>query len=169
MVITEPLPALVERDQEQVLALEQLDDRGRVRRAGDGVTERRAEPGEDGGPRQEPAHLLRLLAEHVVHQEIDDEPVVAGELAHERGRRRVAAQGQRRQVQPGRPSFGPDDQILQVVIGELDPGDVPGQRGRLRTIEAQLAGPDLGHLAGRAHPGQSERGIGPGDDGDLGR
>ena len=147
MVVTEPLPALVERHQEQVLSLEQLDDRGRVGRAGEGITKRRAEPGEDRDDLVRNRYTsARLLAEHVVHQKIDDEPVVAGELAYECAWRRVTAQGQRRQVQPGRPSLGPDNQIFQVVIGELDVGDVPDQHGRLREIEAQFACPDLGHL-----------------------
>jgi hypothetical protein len=77
VVIAEPLPVLIQRDDEQVLALERVDERGRVARigdgtgdgTGDGIAQRRTEPAEDRGPGEELADLGRLLAEYVFDQE----------------------------------------------------------------------------------------------------
>jgi hypothetical protein len=83
VMIAVPLPALVQRCQEEVLSLEHRYDRGRVGQAGDGIAQRTAESAENRGPGEKLADLVWLMAEHVLDQEIDDEPVVAGELADE--------------------------------------------------------------------------------------
>jgi len=61
--------------------------------------------------------------------------VRTGELAHERVRRRVAAHGQRREVQPGWPAFGPPDQGRKVALGEFGRHDRVDQLGGLPEIE----------------------------------
>src|SRR5690348_13375420 len=81
VVISVPLPGVVQRDDEQVFPLEDLDQVRRAGRFGDGGAQRRAEPAEDGGPGEKLLHLARLAAQYLLSQEIDDEPVVAGELA----------------------------------------------------------------------------------------
>ena len=53
MVIAVPLPVVVKRHEEQVLAFEHVDDLRSVGRADDGVAQRGAEPAQNGGPRQE--------------------------------------------------------------------------------------------------------------------
>jgi hypothetical protein len=81
----------------------------------------------------------------------------------------VTAQAQRGQVHPGRPSLGPLGQVRQLGRAELDAGHAAHQRGRLGRPEPQVAGPDLGQLAGRAHARHRQRGIGAGDENHLGR
>jgi hypothetical protein len=81
----------------------------------------------------------------------------------------VTAQGERGQIEPGWPAFGPFDELGQVQFGELDAGDRTDQLGRLRGIESQLVRPDFRHRAGRAHSGQRQRGIGAGDNDQLRR
>ena len=81
MVVTEPVPGVVERNDEQVLPLKGVQDLRGAGRPGDRVAQRGTEPAENRGPRQELADLAWLAAEHVLGQEVDDEPVVAAELA----------------------------------------------------------------------------------------
>jgi hypothetical protein len=66
MVIAVPLPIVIERHEEEVLPLEDVDDLRRVGGADDGVAQRRAVPAENGGAREELAHLARLAAEHLL-------------------------------------------------------------------------------------------------------
>src|SRR6202034_4505240 len=98
MVIAVPLPMVIKRHEEEVLPLEDVDDLRRVGRADDGVAQRRAEPAENGGAREEMADLARLAAESLYREIVNDEPVVAGELADEGARRGVTAKGERREV-----------------------------------------------------------------------
>src|ERR1700730_11272006 len=107
VVIAVPLPDLVQGHDEEVLALEDADDLRCVRRPGDGVAQRRAEPVENGGPHEELPDLGGLAAEHLLGQEVDDEPVIAAELVNEGARRGVIAKRQRRQIDPRRPSGAP--------------------------------------------------------------
>ena len=79
----------------------------------------------------------------------------------------MAANRQRRQVQPGRPSLGPCHQVGQVWLGELDAGHGMHEGGRIGGREAQLVLPYLDHLAGRPQTRQREGRIGPGDEHDL--
>ena len=81
----------------------------------------------------------------------------------------MAAKRERRQVHPGWPSFGPCYQVSQVWLGELEAGHSMHERGRISGREAQLARPDLDHLAGRPQAGQREGRISPRDEHDLGR
>ena len=111
MVIAVPLPIVIKRHEEEVLPLEDVDDLRRVDRADDGVAQRRAEPAENGGAREELADLARLAAEYLLGEIVNDEPVVASELADESARRGVTAKGERREVQAGR-------RILRCARGE---------------------------------------------------
>src|SRR6516225_7277104 len=97
VVVSVPLQGVVQRHDEQVFPLEDLDQVRRAGRFGDGVAQRRAEPAEDGGPGEKLPYLARLAAQYLFGQEVDDEPVVAVELADE-GLRRMAAERERRQV-----------------------------------------------------------------------
>ena len=108
------------------------------------------------------------MAEYLLGQEVDDKPVLSGELADEGAWRRMAAKRERRQVQPRRQSLGPCHQVGQVWLGELDVGHGMHERGRVSGREAQLVLPDLDHLAGRPQAGQREGRIGPRDEHDLG-
>src|SRR6202011_4022661 len=97
-----------------------------------GVAERRTEPVENGRPREELPDVARLAAEHLLGEEVDDEPVVASELADEGARRGVTAQRERREVQSGRPSFGAFEENRQVGLAELNAGDRVHKRRRVR-------------------------------------
>src|ERR1039457_6245441 len=77
-VVAEPPPILVKWHDEEILSLQDLDDLRRVGRPDNRVAQRRTEAVENGRPREELPHLIRLAAEHLLGQKVDDEPVVAG-------------------------------------------------------------------------------------------
>ena len=168
MVVAVPLPGVIEWHDEEILSLQDFDDLRRVGRSDHRVAQRRAEPVEDGRPGQELPGLLRLTAEYLLGQEVDDEAVVAGELADEGARRGMTAQRERREIYPGRPSLGPFDEIVQVGLSEFDGRHGVHQRGGLSRREAQLAGPDLQHFPRSPQPRQRQRRVGPRDEHDLG-
>jgi hypothetical protein len=74
---------VIGRDQEEVASLQPLDELGGVGASGDGVTQGRGEPVEDGCPEQELPDVGCLAIEHLFGQEIGDEPMVASELIDE--------------------------------------------------------------------------------------
>ena len=108
-------------------------------------------------------------AEHFLGEKVDDEPVVASELADEGTWRRVTAQGKRREIQSGWPPFSALKEIGQLGLGKLKAGDIPHQRRPLCGLQPQFGHPDLDHLTGRAQPRQRERRTGPRDERELGR
>jgi hypothetical protein len=105
MVIAVPLTVIVKRYEEEVLALEDVNDLCCVTGPGDCVAKGHAEPVQDGRPREELPDVARLSAEHLFGEKVDDEPVVAGELVDEGTWRGMTAEGERREIQSGRPSF----------------------------------------------------------------
>ena len=167
VVVPVPLPVVVEWHQEEILPVEHLDDPRGTRRPGDHVAERGAEPGQHRGPGQELLDLGGLAAEHLLGQEVHDEPVVAGELPDEGVRRRIAAQRDRGQIHPGWPSLGSFHELIEVGFAELDSGYGEQQLRGLPGGEAQLAGPHLGQFPGRPQAGQRQWRICPRDDHDL--
>jgi hypothetical protein len=164
VVIPEPLAMIVERHEEQVLALQQVDDVRCVCHARDGVAQLGGEAIKNGRPGQELADVMRLTAEDLLGQEVGDVAVAPGEGADEGAGGRVAAQGQGGHVDPGGPAFGPADQLGRVWLAEFDARGRAHERGRLSSREAQLPGADLGQVSHRPQPGQGQRRVGAGDD-----
>ena len=160
-----PAPRVVERQQEQLLALQPLEQRRTILAAGDGVAERGGQALENRRPQEERPHGRGLPRQHLLRQVIDDEAVAAAEGGDRRAGIGVIAQRQRGQLQPGDPALGARRQRRGRPVGERR-----GQRGaqecrRLVGGEAQVGRADLGQLPPRAQTGQRERRIGPaGDD-----
>ncbi len=167
LVVTKPLPVVVQGYQKQVLALENVDYLCRVGRADHRVAQRWREPVQDGGPAQEIPDLAGLAAEDLLSQEIAHEAVITGELPDEGARARVTAKRERGKVYPGRPPLGPLDKVSQIGWVELHGRDAAHERGRLRRHEAQLGYPDLEQIADRPQPPERQRWIYPGDQDDL--
>src|SRR5688500_10367484 len=72
VVVAVPGAVRVERNEEEVAALEVLEHAGAVGTAGDGVAERTGEPVEHSGAEQEVADLARLSGKDLVGQVVDD-------------------------------------------------------------------------------------------------
>src|SRR5271169_2638969 len=117
MVIAVPVAVVVKRYEEEVLALEDVNDLCRVSGPGNCVAKGRAEPVQDGRPREELPDVARLSAKHLLGEKVDDEPVVASELADEGTWRGMTAEGECRQAQSGRPSFSALQKNIQVGCG----------------------------------------------------
>src|SRR6185295_5664045 len=79
MVIAIPLAPRVERYEEEIRALDPLEQLDRVGALRDGIAERPREPVENGCPEQERSDVIRLAGEHLVEQVVDDLPIIAGE------------------------------------------------------------------------------------------
>ena len=101
MVVAIPPALVVERDDEQVLALEGLEQRLTVGASGQGVAETAGQLVQHGGLEQERADLVRLPLQHLLDEVVEDEPMASGEGLDEPGD--VAGMGagrQRGQLQP---------------------------------------------------------------------
>ncbi len=110
MVVAEPAALVVERDDEQVLALEGLQHQLTVGAESQGVAQTAAQLVEHGGVEQEGAYLVRLPAQNLLNQVVEDEPMASREgldkpsdVSTPVGGARMGPGRQRRQLQPGRP------------------------------------------------------------------
>ena len=112
--------------------------------------------------------MLRLPADDFLGEVVHDIAVAAGEVTDEVLRSGMAAQGQGRQVHPGRPPFGSFYEVGQGLLAELDRGHPPDQRVGLAGGEVEIEHPDLSHLPRRSQPAQGQGRVGPGTHYDLG-
>jgi hypothetical protein len=83
VVVAEPLALVVQSDEEEVGALQVEQHPRAVLAVDDGVAERPGEPVEYRRLLQEVTHLARLMGEHLLHEVVDDVPVVTGEPGDE--------------------------------------------------------------------------------------
>src|SRR6266513_748951 len=79
VVVSIPLMAWVEGDQEVIQALDPVKHRPAVSRARDGVAQRRAEAVEHAGLKQEVQLGLRLLPDHLRCEIVDDPSIATSE------------------------------------------------------------------------------------------
>jgi hypothetical protein len=143
MVVPPPPAYLIERHQEQSRPLHLLQQGLAPGAAGDRVAQLAAEALQHGGLQQEGAHLVALLLEHLLGQEVQDEAVAAGERRHEPLGIGLATQRQGGQLQPGRPALGPgrERRYHRIGQGAAGPGGrLPQQGRRLGRGEPQLGG-----------------------------
>ena len=141
VVVAPPLPAVVERDEEQAGPFELHELRRAAGPAGDGVAQRSAEPVQDRGGEQEVAHVVALARQDLVGEVVDDEPVVAGEPGDDGAGIVAILQRKAGQLQGGRPAFG-------AVRERCDVGG--------RQLQAHRSGEVVGGLvAGEAQVGAS--------------
>ncbi len=113
MVVAIPPALVVERDDEQVLALERLQHRLTVGTTGQGVAQPSGQLVEDGGVEQERAYLVRLPVQHLLDEVVEDESMASRERLDELrdvagpvGGAGMGAGRQRSQLQSGRPPLG---------------------------------------------------------------
>ena len=116
VVVAIPLAAVVERDQEQVAALQRLQHGLAAVLAGDGIAQRAAQPVQDGGLQQEVPDLVGLALQHLLDQVVDDVAVVAGEAGDEAGDVVAPLHRQRRQLERGDPPLGAPLQRGDVLL-----------------------------------------------------
>ena len=147
VVVAVPLTAAVERDDEQVAAVEVREPRGRAVAAHHGVAQGAGHPPQDRGLQQEAA-LLRLdPVEHLGRQVVADLLAVARQGADQL-LARVGAQREARELQAGGPPLGALLDLGHALGRELEAQG--GEVGpRLGLAEAQLAAAQLDELVAR--------------------
>jgi hypothetical protein len=162
VVVAPPGAHLVQGNHEEPGPFGLLQQRLAARPAGDGITQRAAEPLKHRGLQQERAYLPGLVLEHLLGQEVQDEAVAAGERGREPDGIGLPAQRQGRQLQPGRPALGAGGQgrHRRFRQGRVRDGRRLPQHGRgLVRGEAQVRGAQLGQLPPAPQPGQRQRRV----------
>ena len=167
VVVAVPLPPVVQRDDEQVGALQGHDHLATVGAAGDGVTQRSGEPVQNRGLQQEAANRVRLVRQHFLDQVVDEVPVVAGEPGDEAARILAPLQGERGELQRGDPPLGPLLQDGDVRRGQIQARHHIEVRIGLVGGESQVRGPDLDQLAAHPPPSQRQVRVGAGAEHDV--
>ena len=154
VVVSVPLLAVVERDEEQVRAGEVIQPRGGVFPLHHAVAQRTAEPLEGGGIEQEAEVITREAAEDLGPDVIAEELI--GQRARADRRRSVPcfrADRERRQVQAGGPALGAPVDRRDFLGGQIDAG---GKEDRARIVIAELE-------IARVDQGPAPAGKDPGD------
>ena len=106
MVVAIPPAAVIERDQEQVPAVQRLQHGLAAALPGDGIAQRAAQPAQDGGLQQEGLDTIGLTRQHLLGQVVDDVAVIAREAGDEAGHVVSPLHRQRRQLERGDPALG---------------------------------------------------------------
>jgi hypothetical protein len=158
MVIAIPAPLVVQRDNEQVGALQgnqrRLPSSGCILQ--DGVAQWPAQAIENGGAQQEVLDACRLPLQNLLHQVVEHETVAAAEGCDEACRVGSALHRNGRQVQAGDPALGARLQSSDLRLGEVQPHHLVEKFCRLIWGETQIGGAQLGQLAAGAQAGQRQ-------------
>ncbi|HVL06028.1 MAG TPA: hypothetical protein VM388_08570 [Acidimicrobiales bacterium] len=147
VVVAVPVPAVVERYEEQVRLLERLQHGLPAVLAGQRVAQCAGQSGEDRGLQQEIPDLLGLSLQDLSDQVVDDVAVVAGEPGDELGRVVATLHRQRRQLQGGDPPLGSPVERDHVLGCQVEPHHPVEVGGGLLRREAEVGGADLDQLA----------------------
>ena len=167
VVVAPPAAHLIQRHHEQPGPFDLLQQRLAAGPAGDRVAQLPRQPLQHRRLKQERAHLLTLVLEHLLGQVVQDVAVAAGERGDEPADVVLPAQRQGRQLQPGRPALGPRGQrrggrVRQRRTGPRCAGrrrDLGQQRRRLPGREAQFRSAQLGQLPASPQPRQRQRRV----------
>ena len=168
MVVAVPPALVVERDHEQVLALEGLQHRLTVGTTGQGVAQAAGQLVEHRGVEKERPHVVRLPVQNLLDEVVEDESMASGEGLHELGDISGPAGGagmgpgrQRGQLQPGRPPSVRASSAATSRGLQPQPHHLVEELLRFVGGEPEIRGPHLHELATRTQPRQRERRVGP--------
>ena len=115
VVVSKPRMLVVERCQEQIGAVDLVQDARAVHPASERVGQRGADPVEHRRAEQEFPDVLGLTGEHLLAQVVDHVPVSARETFDELRAVCTVRQPQRRQLQTRCPPLRTDDEPLDVL------------------------------------------------------
>ncbi len=121
---------------------------------------------DEAGPQQELTGARRLLGQHLAHQVGRDVACVTTELPDRGADVLPSGKAHLREPQPRRPAAGPLHQSGHVALGEAEPR-LLHQLRRLRPVEGQIAGTDLGESPVEPVTVQGKRRVRPGQQGDA--
>jgi hypothetical protein len=144
------MPPRVQRDQEEVRALDLGNPFVRPIGLEQRVAKRSIEAIQDRGLDQEPAQLLGLPTQHLFHQIVREMPLLAGERGDEFGSVVARTEREPGQVQARDPTLGAFEQQLELAVLEGKPEPLVEKQLDPVLVEPQLL---LGHLPQlSAHP-----------------
>src|SRR5664279_6079668 len=159
VVVAVPVTAVVERNQEQVGAVQRLQGGPSAGLTSHGIAKRAAQPVQQAGPQQEGPDLLCLTLQNLLDQVVHDVPVIAREPGDETGDVVTSLHGERGQLERSDPAFGASLQCGDVCRCEAQPNDVVEIGRHFVGSEAQVGGADLDQLAAGPQPSQWQEGV----------
>ena len=119
VVVAVPVAVVVERDQEQVGAVEGFQGGLAAGFTCDGVAERAVQTVQQAGAEQEGADLFGLPCQHLLDQVVHDVPVIARESGDEGADVFSSLHRDGGELERGNPAFGPSLQRCDVVRSEV--------------------------------------------------
>ena len=138
VVVAEPDPPLVERDDEEVQAFELLEQVLRVVDVSDSCAEGRSQALEVSGGEEEGPEAFGQPRQHLVAEVVGDVPVVAGEGVDHARRVLVTAQGQPHELHRRGPAVGPVLEPSEILFGQRQAGDLVQHHTDLSRIEPEV-------------------------------
>ena len=141
VVISIPVALVIQWDDKQVASFQDLQHLSTVVSARDGIAKGTVEPFENRGLHQEAPDTFGLTMQDLLHQVVRDVPVIAGESRYEPRNVLYALHGERGQLQPGDPAFGPRFKGDHISCREIQPHNLVEEGGRLVSRETQVGGP----------------------------
>jgi hypothetical protein len=136
VVVAIPPALVVKGDQEEVAAIQPLQDCPTITASGDGIAKGSRQPVEDGCLEQEGPNVLGLAREHLVGEVVDDVTIVAREGRDEGGGVGSPLHRQGRELERRDPALRPCLERGDVGAGELEPHRAVQVRGGLFGREA---------------------------------
>ena len=169
VMVAIPASFAVERDDEQVLPLQVVEQPLTVGSIGQRVAQVGGEQIEHRRLEQEPAHAGRLPVQDLLDQIVQDEAVAAGEGVDESGDvlgGRAGGDGQRGQLQSGGPALRSRAERGHVPGRELQGHHSVEERSGLVRGESKIGRSYLDEFRPGSQAGQRQRRIGPGGQGE---
>jgi hypothetical protein len=164
-VIAVPISAAIQREHQEVAALQPIEHATGSCATGGDVAERARHPVEDRRTGQERHVRTRDTLEELRSEVVADEAIVPGEPEGALYTR-SGVDGQRREVQTRRPTLSTVDQLVSEVVSRCDTG-AHEQRPCFRRAHRELIDPDLDDAATGTKERYGHRHLLSGSDGHL--
>ena len=140
VVVSVPLAPRVERDQEEIPPIEDLEHALATIQFRDRIAQGAGQPLEDARPQKEPADILGLSLQDLLGEVVDDEAIVSSETRDEGVDVVAALHRQGGKLEGGDPALRPLLQRRDLARIEVQIGRLIQVRRGLVTREAQIRG-----------------------------
>ena len=162
VVVAEPLPLVIQGDNEKVGSLEALDEflDSRAVHAGHCLAQLGVEPFKQRGLEEKSLNVFRLAGDDFLGQKIQDEAVTAGKRLDEAVEVVLAFHRQGGHLQPGNPAFGARFEGRHIGGVQVEAHTFRQEGSGFGGAEAQIGGAQLEQLAPGAQASQRHRRVG---------
>ena len=169
VVVAVPVALVVQRYHEEVAPLQGFQACAAPGLARHGVAQRAAQPLQHGRVQQKLTNLFGLMVQHLFHQIIHDVAVVSGERLNERWKVLAPLHRQGRQLKARDPALGAVIQGHHARCRQIQVHHAVEKLGDFRQRKAQIGGAEFGELTLNPQPGQRQRRVFAGGDGQMKR